>query len=119
VLKPKKAEWVKPFQKQNDDGKPYWEWPGAKDSGVRHIFRLEGPVEQIVWELWLEDLLLASTTLFSRGRSEAEHYMAWWRFWALDAQGANRLLRANGYIASQHVDMRPCNCEDCVKGTAL
>lgn len=113
--KPKKALLVTPYRLTDPiTGKPYWRWPGAADSGVSHVFRLIGPVEQIQWVCWLEDQLLAETTLFSRGRGEAEHYLAWWRHLGMDAIGANRLLVANGYEASQHVFVDGCNCVSCV-----
>jgi hypothetical protein len=113
--KPKKAVLVTPFRHIGEDGRPYWQWPGAPDTGIEHTFRLDGPLEQVVWELRLGGYLLASTTLFSRGRSEAEHYLAWWRHWGLDANGANRLLRESGHFATQHVDMESCLCDGCVE----
>lgn len=110
--KPKKAVLVTPFRHVSDDGKPYWKWPGVE--GVSHVYKLDGALEQVIWEVWLEDTLLASTTLFHRGRSEAEHYILWSRHMGLDAIGANRLLRANGYLATQHLDlMESCNCDLC------
>lgn len=115
--KPKKSVWVAPTR-TTVDGKPEWHWNGAPYSGVRHVYRLTGPVEQVVWEVWLEDQLLAATTLVHRGRSEAEHFVLWNRHLGLDAIGANRLLLANGYTPSQHLDMDTCNCENCTKGKA-
>lgn len=115
--KPKKAVWVGPTRR-TVNGQPQWHWNGAPDTGIRHVYRLEGPVEQVVWDCWLEGVLLASTTLVHRGRSEAEHFVAWTRFLGLDAIGANRLLLAHGYTPSQHLDMEACNCTDCTKKKA-
>jgi hypothetical protein len=118
--KPKKSVLVTPFRVIGADGRPEWHWDGAADSGVRHVVKLVGPVEQATWLVWLEDQLLAETTMFHRGRSEAEHYILWHKYYGMDAIGANRLLVANGYTASQHVFAYGCNCVACeIKETAV
>lgn len=111
--KPKKAVLVTPFRVIGEDGRPEWHWDGAEDSGIGHVVKLVGPVEQAVWQVWLEDQLLAETTMFHRGRGEAEWYIMWHRHLGMDAIGANRLLVANGYEASQHVFVDGCNCVSC------
>lgn len=113
--KPKKAVLVTPIRFVDPvTGKPYWRWTGAPESGVSHVVKLVGPVEQAAWSVYLEDQLLAETTMFHRGRGEAEWYILWHRHLGLDAIGANRLLVANGYIASQHVLAEGCNCVGCL-----